>query len=147
GREGCNCHNAAITTIEPSTGQLVVYAANRDPNNLADARVDGDIDQLVEINQPGSSFKPAVYLAWFDRQNRAPMSHFWDTNPLTVGGTAITNPRGAPGTEGLISAYAALGGSQNVPAFRAAYEAGIDNVIDIAKRLGITTLEQSFDPT
>lgn len=145
---GCECHNAAIVTIEPSTGEVVVYQPNRDPTYRSDRRVAGEIDQLVEINQPGSSFKPAVYLAWFDGQNKTPMSIFWDTSPLTIEGTAITNPRsGEPKTEGLISARAALGGSQNVGAFRAAQEAGIDYVIEIAKRLGITTLEQNFDPT
>ncbi|MEO9254404.1 MAG: hypothetical protein ABI305_02610, partial [Tepidiformaceae bacterium] len=51
------------------------------------------------------------------------------------------------GNEGLITARAALGGSQNVPAFRAAQEGGIDNVIEMAKKLGITTLDQHFDPT
>ena len=144
---GCDCHNAALVTIEPSTGQLVIYAPNRDPSYTSDPRVAGNIDQLVEINQPGSSFKPAVYLSWFHFQNKAPLSIFWDTNPLDLGGTSITNPRGAPGTEGLISARAGLGGSQNVPAVRAAQEAGVDNVIQMAKWLGITTLEQDFDPT
>ncbi|WP_322819398.1 transglycosylase domain-containing protein, partial [Tepidiforma sp.] len=145
---GCECYNAAIVTIEPSTGQVIVYAPNRDPSYRSDRRVAGDIDQLNEINQPGSSFKPAVYLTWFDVLTKAPMSIFWDTSPLTVEGTAIENPRrDADKTEGLISARAALGGSQNVPAFRAAQEAGIDNVIAMAKALGITTLEQRFDPT
>ncbi|MGH7754571.1 MAG: hypothetical protein ACREN5_17330, partial [Gemmatimonadales bacterium] len=59
----------------------------------------------------------------------------------------ITNPRAGGGGEGLITARAALGGSQNVGAFRAASEAGIDNVIAYAKRMGITTLHQNFDPT
>ncbi|GIW13885.1 MAG: hypothetical protein KatS3mg062_1324 [Tepidiforma sp.] len=145
---GCECYNAAIVTIEPSTGQIIVYAPNRDPSYRSDRRVAGDIDQLNEINQPGSSFKPAVYLTWFDVLNKAPMSIFWDTSPLTVEGTAIENPRrDADKTEGLISARAALGGSQNVAAFRAAQEAGVDNVIKMAKALGITTLEQRFDPT
>jgi membrane peptidoglycan carboxypeptidase len=145
---GCECNNAAIVTIEPSTGEVIVYAPNRDPSYRSDPRVAGNIDQLVEINQPGSSFKPAVYLNWFDTQDKAPMSIFWDTSPLTVEGTAITNPRqGEPKTEGLISARAALGGSQNVGAFRAAQEGGVDNVIETAKKLGITTLAQHFDPT
>ncbi len=144
---GCECHNAAIVTIEPATGQVIVYSPNIDPTYRSDRRVAGEIDQLSEINQPGSSFKPAVYLNWFDTQNKAPMSIFWDTSPLTVEGTEITNPRQGGSTEGLISARAGLGGSQNVPAFRAAQEGGIDNVIETAKKLGITTLEQNFDPT
>jgi len=145
---GCECYNAAIVTIEPDTGEVIVYAANRDPSNNADPRIAGNIDQLTEINQPGSSFKPAVYLAWFDVLNKTPMSTLWDTSPLNVSGASITNPRGgSPASEGLISARAGLGGSQNVPAFRAAYEVGVENVIAVAKKLGITTLHQQFDPT
>ncbi|MGI8925279.1 MAG: transglycosylase domain-containing protein [Tepidiformaceae bacterium] len=147
--KGCECHNAAIVTIEPTTGQVMVYAANRNPADTLEKRIGGNIDQLTEINQPGSSFKPAVYLAWFDTLGKAPMNILWDTSPLTVEGTAITNPRPGAGSEGagLISARAALGGSQNVGAFRAAQEAGPDNVIEMAKKLGITTLQQRFDPT
>ncbi|MBI5947665.1 MAG: transglycosylase domain-containing protein [Chloroflexi bacterium] len=145
----CECHNAAIVTIEPSTGQVTVYAPNRNPKEVLDERIAGDVDQLTEINQPGSSFKPAVYLTWFDVLGKAPLNIFWDTSPLTIEGVAITNPRSDVGYEGagLISARAALGGSQNVGAFRAAQEAGVDNVIEMAKKLGITTLQQYFDPT
>ncbi len=146
----CECYNAAIVTIEPASGQVVVYAPNIDSNNTTDKRINGDIDQLNEINQPGSSFKPAVYLAWFDYQTKHPYSVFWDTSPLPIEGTtfSITNPRNDGKTgEGLITARAALGGSQNVGAFRAAVEAGTDNVIEMGKKLGITTLDQSFDPT
>ena len=144
---GCECHNAAVITIEPTTGQIIVYSPNIDPTYRSDRRVAGDIDQLSEINQPGSSFKPAVYLNYFDTQNKAPMSAFWDTSPLPVGGVEIVNPRQNGPTEGLISARAALGGSQNVGAFRAAADGGVDNVIEMAKKLGITTLSQGFDPT
>jgi membrane peptidoglycan carboxypeptidase len=145
--KGCQCNNASIVTIEPSTGQIIIYAPNRDPSYVSDPKVAGNIDQAVEINQPGSSFKPAVYLAWMDGNTKNPMSTFWDTSPLTDNGTSITDPRADGGNEGLITARAALGGSQNVPAFRAAQEAGIDNVIAMAKKLGITTLDQKFDPT
>ncbi len=145
---GCECHNAAVVTIEPTTGEIIVYSPNIDPTWRSDPRVAGNVDQLVEINQPGSSFKPAVYLNWFDTQNKSPMSIFWDTSPLAVEGTEITNPRNdGQKSEGLISARAGMGGSQNVPAFRAATEGGVDNVISTAKKLGITTLDQHFDPT
>jgi membrane peptidoglycan carboxypeptidase len=144
---GCECHNAAVVTIEPSTGQIIVYSPNIDPTWRSDRRVAGDIDQLSEINQPGSSFKPAVYLNWFDTQNKVPMSILWDTSPLGVDGTDIVDPRRDGGNEGLVSARAGLGGSQNVPAFRAAQEGGVDNVIAMAQKLGITTLSQGFDPT
>jgi membrane peptidoglycan carboxypeptidase len=152
---GCDCHNAAIATIDPATGQVIVYAPNIDHTWVSDKRVAGNIDQLTEVNQPGSSFKPAVYLAWMDRLNKTPMSSIWDTSPMPLidkpakpeDQVTIVNPRPGGGGEGLITARAAMGGSQNVGAFRAAEEAGIDQVIDVAKLLGITTLDQGFDPT
>ncbi|OAI40431.1 hypothetical protein AYO38_01030 [bacterium SCGC AG-212-C10] len=153
----CACHNAAIATIDPRTGQVVVYAPNIDKDNSADRKVAGEIDQLNEVNQPGSSFKPMVYLAWFESQQKTPMSVLWDTSPMPLDNNdkikdidddvVITNPRPGGGGEGLITARAALGGSQNIGAFRAATEATPTNVIEMAKRMGITTLEQGFDPT
>src|SRR5690606_17180143 len=94
-------------------------------------------------------------LTWFDALHRTPASTLWDTSPLVLDpeedvvaeGTEIVNPRPDGAGEGLITARSALGGSQNVPAFRAAQEAGVENVISMAKRLGITTLDQGFDPT
>jgi membrane peptidoglycan carboxypeptidase len=144
---GCNCFNASIVSIDPTTGQVMIYAPNADPSNVSDPRVAGEIDQAVEINQPGSSMKPVIYTAFFNDLNMAPMSTIWDTSPMTVDGATITDPRADGGNEGLISARAGLGGSQNVPAFRAASEVGIDNVIEMAKKTGITTLQQGFDPT
>ncbi|MGE0600040.1 MAG: transglycosylase domain-containing protein [Dehalococcoidia bacterium] len=152
---GCECHNGSIVTIEPTTGQVVVYVPNIDPTWVSDPRVAGNIDQAVEIHQPGSSFKPAVYLTWMDKLNKTPVSSIWDTNPLELidkpkkpeDQVTIQNPGVAGSSQGLITARAALGGSQNVPAFRAAEEVGPDNVIATAKALGITTLDQRFDPT
>lgn len=152
---GCGCHNGSIVTIEPASGQVVVYVPNIDPTWTSDPRVAGNIDQAADVHQPGSSFKPAVYLTWMDKLNKTPMSSIWDTNPLKLVDrpshpdeqVEIINPGRAGSSQGLITARAALGGSQNVPAFRAAQEAGVDNVIAMAKALGITTLEQFFDPT
>ena len=152
---GCGCANSAITTIEPATGQVLVYAPNIDPTYTSNPKVAGNIDQLTEINQPGSSFKPAVYLAWMDQLQKTPLSSIWDTSPMLISPpntppadrVTITDPRRDGGNEGLITMRLALGGSQNVPAFRAAMEVGVDQVIAYAKALGITTLEQGFDPT
>lgn len=147
-QSGCDCHDGAIVTIEPQTGELIVYVPNTNSGDAADLRAPLDIDQIVEANAPGSAFMPITFLAWFDRLAKAPMSTLWDTNPLELpdGGT-IANPRADGGSEGLISARAALAAMQDVPAYRAADEVGIDAVLDVAAKLGITTLAQKFDPT
>ncbi|MFQ5381920.1 MAG: LuxR C-terminal-related transcriptional regulator, partial [Dehalococcoidia bacterium] len=80
--EGCECHNGAIVTIDPASGQVVVYAPNRDPAESSNRRIAGDIDQLIEVNQAGPVFAPIVYLAWFERLGKAPLSTLWDTSPL-----------------------------------------------------------------
>lgn len=153
-KAGCDCHNAAIATIDPSTGQIIVYAPNIDPTWTSDPRVAGQIDQLTEINQPGSAMKPAVYLGYMDKLKKVPLSSLWDTSPMIYSDpnavqnkVTILNPRPGNGGEGLITVRSALGGSQNVGAFRAAQEIGIPSVIAYAKALGITTLESGFDPT
>ncbi|MFN8507397.1 MAG: transglycosylase domain-containing protein [Dehalococcoidia bacterium] len=153
-KAGCDCHNAAIATIEPATGQIIVYAPNIDPTWTSDPRVSGQIDQLTEINQPGSSMKPAVYLGYMDKLQKVPLSSIWDTSPMVYSDpkavqnrVTILNPRPGNGGEGLITVRSALGGSQNVGAFRAAQEIGIPSVIAYAKALGITTLDSGFDPT
>lgn len=143
---GCNCHNASVVTIDPQSGEMLVYVPNVGGTST-DPRVAPAIDQAVEIRQPGSAFKPLIFLAWFDALNKTPASTFWDTNNLQLDGAVIRNPRADIGTEGLITARQALGGSQNVASVRAAHEAGLPTVIEYAKRMGITTLDQSFDPT
>ena len=78
-KAGCDCNDAAIATIDPASGEVEGVRANGDQTNTSDRRVAGDIDELTEINQPGSSFKPAVYLAWMDGLNKTPLSTLWDT--------------------------------------------------------------------
>lgn len=146
--DGCNCHNGAIVTIDPPTGEILVYVPNQGLTEAEEPRSRGDIDQLTEINTSGTAFMPLTFLAWFDHLQKAPMSSLWDTNPLQIPGLGtVTDPRADGGSEGLISARAALGAMQEVPAFRAAEEVGIEWILDVAARLGITTLAQHFDPS
>lgn len=146
--DGCNCNDGAIVTIDPPTGEVLVYVPNTSSRDPSQPGSRPEIDQLVEINTPGTAFMPVTFVAWFDRLGKAPMNTLWDTNPLPIpnAGT-IANPRADGGSEGLISARAALAAMQEVPAFRAADEVGTEAVLDMAGRLGITTLAMAFDPT
>jgi penicillin-binding protein 1A len=87
------------------------------------------------LRQPGSAFKPFVYLAALDAGYK-PDQVFLD-EPVAVGDF---RPRNFDGTyRGAITMEQALAQSINTVAVRLLNLAGIDRVMDWAKRLGITS--------
>jgi penicillin-binding protein 1A len=87
------------------------------------------------LRQPGSAFKPVVYLAAIERGLR-PDDMLLDA-PLTIGDYSPTNFDGK--YRGMITAREALAESINTVAVRVLQMAGIEHVIDTAEALGITS--------
>jgi penicillin-binding protein 1A len=83
--------------------------------------------------QPGSSFKPFVYLAALERGLRP--DSLVDDAPIHMGNWSPENFE--PGFRGMIPARQALAESINTAAVRVLDFAGIDNVRNLARRLGI----------
>jgi membrane peptidoglycan carboxypeptidase len=137
--QACQCHNGSIVSIEPSTGEILVYVGSRD---FFDQTIDGEVDNIDAVNQPGSSFKPVVYLASFIHLRRHPMSIVFD-DPIEYkqdDGTTFV-PRNPDGRfRGPMQTRVALGSSQNIPANRTAEDVGVTRVLDTAHRLGVTTM-------
>ncbi|HEY9568984.1 MAG TPA: PBP1A family penicillin-binding protein, partial [Thalassobaculum sp.] len=86
------------------------------------------------MRQPGSAFKPIVYLAALE-QGLRPYDTVLDA-PIDVGGYSPRNFY--DGYLGPITATEALAKSANTAAVRVLERAGIDNVIDLAQRLGMS---------
>jgi penicillin-binding protein 1A len=84
--------------------------------------------------QPGSSFKPFVYLAALERGLRP--DSMVDDSPIHMGTWSPENFE--PGFRGMIPARQALAESINTAAVRVLDFAGIDNVRNTARKLGIT---------
>jgi penicillin-binding protein 1A len=84
--------------------------------------------------QPGSSFKPFVYLAALERGLRP--DSLVDDSPIHMGGWSPENFE--PGFHGMIPARQALAESINTAAVRVLDFAGIDRTRSVARRLGIT---------
>jgi penicillin-binding protein 1A len=84
--------------------------------------------------QPGSSFKPFVYLAALQRGLRP--DSLVDDSPIHMGSWSPENFE--PGFHGMIPARQALAESINTAAVRVLDFAGIDNTRNVARRLGIT---------
>jgi penicillin-binding protein 1A len=84
--------------------------------------------------QPGSSFKPFVYLAALERGLRP--DSMVDDAPIHMGTWSPENFE--PGFHGMIPARQALAESINTAAVRVLDFAGIDSTRNVARRLGIT---------
>lgn len=86
------------------------------------------------LRQPGSSFKPIVYLAAMEKGLR-PDSPVEDA-PISIRGWKPENYTNK--YEGVVSLTTALTKSLNTASVRVMEYAGIDNVRNLARRLGIT---------
>jgi penicillin-binding protein 1A len=91
------------------------------------------------VRQVGSSFKPYVYSTAIEKGS-SPFDTIVDL-PFTVisGGKPYSPHNYDEKFEGTITLRRALAGSRNVPAVKLAEKVGINSVVDMAKRFGITT--------
>jgi len=145
--------NAAMTVTDPNSGQILAMIGGHDFN---DANV-GQLNVAVDgQRQPGSSFKPIVYSTLIgtnkdeacakDRTcpTYGPGTTLYDA-PTNFGSTTNKyEPQNFGGKSyGVTTVRSAIAGSLNVPAVKSLYMAGVQNSMDTAKALGITTLNQT----
>lgn len=133
-----NADNAALVAIDPKTGQVLSLVGSRDYFN---DEIDGQVNVADRPRQPGSSMKPIVYAALFER-GYSPNTKLYDvvTNFSTDTGAPYT-PHNYNGKEyGPVSIRQALSGSLNIPAVKAIYLAGINKVLNLTDNLGYSTL-------
>ncbi|MEI6529266.1 MAG: PBP1A family penicillin-binding protein [Candidatus Falkowbacteria bacterium] len=136
--EKYGANNAALVSIDPKTGQILAMVGSRD---YFDDSIDGQVNVATRPRQPGSSMKPIVYAALFEK-GYTPDTILYDvvTNFSTNSAEPYI-PHNYNGAEyGPVKIRQALAGSLNIPAVKAIYLAGINSVIDLAESLGYTTL-------
>ncbi len=129
--------NAALVAVDPRTGEILAFNGSLDYN---DQSIDGQVDVLLSERQPGSSIKPVVYSAAFDK-GWAPGTSIDDVQ---------TCWQDTPGRQwcphnfddkfhGQVTARTALGNSLNVPAVKTLEYVGVPRVLDLGRNMGITT--------
>ena len=127
-----NANNAALLSINAKTGEIEAMVGSKDYYN----KDFGAFNVTINKRQLGSSFKPVVYVAAFQK----------GFTPDTVLFDAITNFNGYEPKNytlkeyGPVSMRKALAGSLNIPAVKTLYLTGIDNVIKLAQSLGYSTI-------
>lgn len=133
--------NGALVAIDPKTGQILAMVGSKD---YFDMENDGNFNVALSPRQPGSSFKPLVYLNLLEKEYTTETILFdlvTNFKPKNVKGTDYI-PHNYSGKEyGPVTIRKALAGSLNIPAVKALYLAGLDNVLELAKRFGYTTLD------
>ena len=91
------------------------------------------------VRQVGSSFKPYVYATAIEK-GMTPFDTVVDAPLTTISGGQVYSPHNYDEKyEGTITLRRALAGSRNVPAVKVAEKIGINNVVEMARRFGITT--------
>ena len=125
--------NGDFLAMDPKTGQILAMVGSADYLNND---IKGQFNVVTALRQPGSSFKPYAY-------EQAFKSH-----KLTMGNMLDDTSRHFAGGQfhdfdfrdmGMITAHNALLLSRNIPALEAMQAAGVDNVVNFAKDMGITT--------
>lgn len=134
--------NASLVAIEPTTGKILAMVGSLD---YFDKKIDGEVNVATRLRQPGSSFKPIVYAKAFEK-GLQPETLIYDvrTNFGPDGSGKDYIPQNYNGKfSGLVSIRQALSGSLNIPAVKTLYIAGVSDTIELAHRLGITTLSDN----
>lgn len=128
--------NASLVAMDPKTGQVLAMVGSKDYFN---DEIDGQVNVALRPRQPGSSFKPFVYLAGFER-GYTPNTILWDVKTNFPTATGNYSPNNYDGKEhGPVTIRTALQGSLNIPAVKMLYLVGVDNTLDFADKLGYTT--------
>jgi len=132
--------NAAMAVIDSKTGQILAMVGSLD---YFDTEHEGNYNVTLAKRQPGSSFKPFVYSKLFEKGFTPETMLFDSETEFSVidDPEESYKPQNYDGKfRGPIAVKSALAQSLNVPAVKALYIAGIDDVLDLVKDMGITTL-------
>ncbi len=139
--------NAALVALDPRNGEVLALVGSVD---YFDASIHGAVNMAASPRQTGSAFKPFLYALALDPARPSP----WTAATVILDvSTTFTTRDGAPYTplnydyqeHGPVSVREALASSLNVPAVVTLQEVGIEPTIELATRLGMTTLSNPQD--
>lgn len=133
-------NNASLVAIDPKTGQILAMIGSRD---FFDEKIDGQFNvATLGKRQPGSSFKPIVYAAAFEKGYTPDTLLFDVETNFAVSGKDYIPKNYDEKEHGLVTMRQALQGSLNIPAVQTLYLVGAEKGVDFAERMGYTTLSE-----
>lgn len=126
--------NAALVAVDPQTGHILAMAGSLDYFNQD---IDGNVNVAVRHRSPGSSIKPFIYAAAFEK-GYTPDTILIDAE--TDFGQGYKPQNYDLGQRGPVSMRIALQNSLNIPAVKTLYLAGVNNATQLAQRFGMESL-------
>lgn len=127
--------NAALVAIDPSNGGIRALVGSSDYDNDKF----GKLNMAITPRQPGSSFKPIYYTEALAEGIVTPATIIED-EPIDIGGYQPENFDFA--YRGEIAVRDALAQSLNIPAVKVMEDVGVQEALDTADRMGISTLDR-----
>jgi membrane peptidoglycan carboxypeptidase len=137
-------HDAALVSMDPKTGQVLAMVGGDDYY-----RPGGQINMATtNSRQPGSSFKMFTYTAAIESRKLNMTSPVLDQPMIfPLGGGPLGDKPWAPLNydkrfHGTLPVKMAMGNSLNIPAVKVELVTGIPAVLDMARRMGVTSLDK-----
>jgi 1A family penicillin-binding protein len=132
--------NAALVALQPETGEVLAMLGSVD---FFDEEIDGQVNVALRLRQPGSSIKPITYVAAFEK-GWTPATLIWDVpTEFPDGANPPYKPKNYDNKfHGPVLLRTALGSSYNIPAVKALQFVGLPDMLAMAHRLGITSLNR-----
>jgi membrane peptidoglycan carboxypeptidase len=133
--------NGAALVVNPQTGEILAMVGSK---NYFDTEAGGNVNVITRLRQPGSAIKPINY-AYALSNGYTPATILSDT-PVTfsVQGQDPYSPKNYDGNyRGNISLRNALAESRNIPAVKVLANYGVNKMIEMGQKMGITTWEDT----
>lgn len=133
-----NVKNGVALVTRPGTGEILAMVGSKDYFAQDE---DGKVNVIFAKRQPGSAIKPLNYALGLKDKKITLATPLADVPTCyQVLGQPLYCPVNYDGTfHGLVQARFALGNSYNVPATRVLALNGIENFVEFAEKMGITT--------
>ena len=139
--------DGSLVALDPKTGGVLAMVGSAGPDVPG-----GEYNMAIIPRQPGSSFKIFTYTAAIE-SGKFTMGSWVQDAPLSLrlGDGSVYTPHNYDGSyHGWQPVPRALGNSLNIPAVKVEVGTGIDRVVDVARRMGVETLNQpasSYQPS
>ena len=137
---GFNLTNGASLVTNPKNGDILAMVGSK---NFEEEGF-GNVNVTTSLRQPGSTIKVVTYSAAL--QNGFTAATAIPDTPVTFAGNPSYRPVNYDGKfHGTLTLRLALGNSINVPAVKTLNRIGIPAMVDLAKKMGITTWNNPRD--